>query len=263
MAKKKRKDRPSNSAAATTATPEDPQVSNGSINETVNVGNVGVDIPPEAAESDMQDTEETRLVAVLESLNLTEEVVAEKGESAVPLETAPVGAGLDTNTPIDLIEVSTTAVGLPSDSTPTLNPEARTSERVETSTDSANASHITTAEEPSQVDPIEAVCDSNDPVNASDMATAEDTSHVDAVETPLDSTAPLADQEPPVTEVVVRSSGPAFAETPPVDIKELTIRNLDTGEEYIIGENDPDFEFDTFELDGGNISLLHCLSVLQ
>lgn len=34
------------------------------------------------------------------------------------------------------------------------------------------------------------------------------------------------------------------------DIKELTIKNLDTGEEYIIGENDPDFEFDTFPLTG-------------
>lgn len=34
------------------------------------------------------------------------------------------------------------------------------------------------------------------------------------------------------------------------DIKELTIRNLDTGEEFIIGENDPDFEFDTFEIRG-------------
>jgi hypothetical protein len=41
------------------------------------------------------------------------------------------------------------------------------------------------------------------------------------------------------------------AEQPPCDVKELTIRNLDTGEEYVIGENDPDFEFDTFALDGG------------
>lgn len=30
----------------------------------------------------------------------------------------------------------------------------------------------------------------------------------------------------------------------------LTIKNLDTGEEFIIGENDPDFEFDTFEIGG-------------
>ena len=37
----------------------------------------------------------------------------------------------------------------------------------------------------------------------------------------------------------------------PEDIKHLTIKNLDTNEEYIIGENDPDFEFDTFELHGG------------
>lgn len=36
----------------------------------------------------------------------------------------------------------------------------------------------------------------------------------------------------------------------PEDIRELTIRNLDTGEEFIIGENDPDFEFDTFPLSG-------------
>jgi hypothetical protein len=28
----------------------------------------------------------------------------------------------------------------------------------------------------------------------------------------------------------------------------MVIKNLDTGEEFVIGENDPDFEFDTFEL---------------
>lgn len=31
----------------------------------------------------------------------------------------------------------------------------------------------------------------------------------------------------------------------------LTIKNLDTGEQFVIGENDPDFDFDTFELRGG------------
>lgn len=36
----------------------------------------------------------------------------------------------------------------------------------------------------------------------------------------------------------------------PSDIRQLTIKNLDTGEEFIIGENDPDFEFDTFEIGG-------------
>lgn len=35
------------------------------------------------------------------------------------------------------------------------------------------------------------------------------------------------------------------------DIEMLTIKNLDTGEQYIIGENDPDFDFDTFELRKG------------
>jgi hypothetical protein len=30
----------------------------------------------------------------------------------------------------------------------------------------------------------------------------------------------------------------------------LTLKNLDTGEAYVIGENDPDFEFDTFPLTG-------------
>jgi serine/threonine protein kinase len=35
---------------------------------------------------------------------------------------------------------------------------------------------------------------------------------------------------------------------PPINMRELTIRNLDTGEEFIIGENDPDFEFDTFAI---------------
>lgn len=32
------------------------------------------------------------------------------------------------------------------------------------------------------------------------------------------------------------------------DLKHFKIKNLDTGEEFVIGENDPDFEFDTFEL---------------
>lgn len=36
----------------------------------------------------------------------------------------------------------------------------------------------------------------------------------------------------------------------PEDVEQLKLKNLDTGEEYIIGENDPDFEFDTFELRG-------------
>jgi hypothetical protein len=39
-------------------------------------------------------------------------------------------------------------------------------------------------------------------------------------------------------------------ESPPVSIRQLTIKNLDTGEEFIIGENDPDFDFDTFEIGG-------------
>ena len=38
------------------------------------------------------------------------------------------------------------------------------------------------------------------------------------------------------------------------DVQRRTLRNLDTGEEYIIGENDPDFEFDTFELSYGEFS---------
>lgn len=35
------------------------------------------------------------------------------------------------------------------------------------------------------------------------------------------------------------------------EIQMLTIKNLDTGEQFIIGENDPDFDFDTFELRRG------------
>lgn len=37
-------------------------------------------------------------------------------------------------------------------------------------------------------------------------------------------------------------------EVVPVDIRELTIKNLDTGEEFIIGEKDPDFEYDNWEI---------------
>jgi hypothetical protein len=48
----------------------------------------------------------------------------------------------------------------------------------------------------------------------------------------------------------------------PEDIREMTIRNLDTGEVFVIGENDPDFEFDTFPLSAGvsffKISPLTC-----
>ena len=41
-----------------------------------------------------------------------------------------------------------------------------------------------------------------------------------------------------------------ISQIPPPDKEFLKIKNLDTGEEYIIGENDPDFEFDTFPLSG-------------
>ena len=41
---------------------------------------------------------------------------------------------------------------------------------------------------------------------------------------------------------------PRSPERKPENIKELTIKNLDTGEEFVIGENDPDFEFNTFEI---------------
>lgn len=34
----------------------------------------------------------------------------------------------------------------------------------------------------------------------------------------------------------------------PTDVEQLKLKNLDTGECFIIGENDPDFEFDTFAL---------------
>ena len=40
----------------------------------------------------------------------------------------------------------------------------------------------------------------------------------------------------------------ASVDVAPSNKKELTIKNLDTGEEFVIGENDPDFEFDTFEI---------------
>ena len=46
------------------------------------------------------------------------------------------------------------------------------------------------------------------------------------------------------------------------DVKELTLKNLDTGEEYIIGENDPDFEFNTFALTGDGEGLLLLLLML-
>jgi hypothetical protein len=40
-------------------------------------------------------------------------------------------------------------------------------------------------------------------------------------------------------------------DTKPEDVRYLTIKNLDTGEAFVIGENDPDFDFDTFEIGAG------------
>jgi hypothetical protein len=57
---------------------------------------------------------------------------------------------------------------------------------------------------------------------------------------------PLPDEEKPSSPSAEK--GPRTEVVP--DIKELTIKNLDTGEQYVIGENDPDFEFDTFPLTG-------------
>ena len=54
---------------------------------------------------------------------------------------------------------------------------------------------------------------------------------------------------------------PSVSQIIPSNVKELTIRNLDTGEEYIIGENDPDFEFDTFALTGDTGGEFICLYV--
>lgn len=45
---------------------------------------------------------------------------------------------------------------------------------------------------------------------------------------------------------------------PPVEF--LTIKNLDTGEAFVIGQNDPDFDFHTFALGEGWYSC--CLQVL-
>lgn len=43
---------------------------------------------------------------------------------------------------------------------------------------------------------------------------------------------------------------------PPVEF--LTMRNLDTGETYIVGETEPEYDLDTFELTGGKDCLFAC-----
>jgi hypothetical protein len=60
-----------------------------------------------------------------------------------------------------------------------------------------------------------------------------------------DDTNPLTDMASPHTSVTSPNSA---VDTKPEDIRYLTIKNLDTGEEFIIGENDPDFDFNTFEI---------------
>lgn len=57
----------------------------------------------------------------------------------------------------------------------------------------------------------------------------------------------VATNDPTKAEPIQRAS--AEDVVPAVEI--MTIKNLDTGEEFVIGEKDPDFEFDTFELHGG------------
>lgn len=87
-------------------------------------------------------------------------------------------------------------------------------------------------------------------------ATASDGSrialeHVDkagTTEEPANSTVGVENARPPETSILDPVN------TPPKDQAELTLKNLDTGEEFIIGENDPDFEFDTFELDPENLN---------
>lgn len=93
------------------------------------------------------------------------------------------------------------------------------------------------------------------------------------VDSPISVTIPAPDPQPsndgPITEVKtpvmglsdvdLKSNDKADETTTPnstvedevPDIEKLTIKNLDTGEQFIIGENDPDFDFDTFELRRG------------
>jgi hypothetical protein len=69
------------------------------------------------------------------------------------------------------------------------------------------------------------------------------------VEATLESSPPPADADGGKDDEALKSPE-SREEIKPTDIRQLTIKNLDTGEEFIIGENDPDFEFDTFEIGG-------------
>lgn len=77
--------------------------------------------------------------------------------------------------------------------------------------------------------------------NAIDSSVATDP----CTATSLQPTAGISDAVPTTQRVVSISAAPS-------DIRELTIKNLDTGEEFIIGENDPDFEYDTYEISVNN-----------
>jgi hypothetical protein len=65
-----------------------------------------------------------------------------------------------------------------------------------------------------------------------------------------------SNNQSPITPLKVIESSPIspISQIQPSDARELVIKNLDTGEEFIIGENDPDFEFDTFELCADEVS---------
>ena len=58
---------------------------------------------------------------------------------------------------------------------------------------------------------------------------------------------------PQATEERMRSL--SVVDTKPPE-EHLTIRNLDTGEAFVIGKNDPDFDFNTFALSAGTTYLV-------
>lgn len=61
----------------------------------------------------------------------------------------------------------------------------------------------------------------------------------------------IAENNSSTTSETTQSTASSPKPTAPVeDPRMLVIKNLDTGEEFVIGENDPDFEFDTFEIGG-------------
>lgn len=92
----------------------------------------------------------------------------------------------------------------------------------------------------------ESVNNTTEPVNNTTEPTTDTSPSI--TNDPVPEVAPAKEEVPADDKGIEASPKGTAIDTKPEDVRFLTIKNLDTGEEFVIGENDPDFDFDTFEI---------------